>query len=69
MRVGTSPLAAPGFHAQRPLEGVFIAGRHMGHRDGRRHCQRHFVGDGLVGALHHERQRHGMGITGDAATI
>ena len=25
--------------------------------------QRHFVGDGLAGALHHERQRHDMGLT------
>jgi hypothetical protein len=25
--------------------------------------QRHFVGDALTGALHHERQRHDMGLT------
>jgi hypothetical protein len=25
--------------------------------------QRHFVGDGRAGALHHERQRHNMGLT------
>ena len=29
----------------------------------RRHWQRHFVGDGLAGALHHKRQRHDMGLT------
>ena len=26
-------------------------------------CQRHFAGDTLAGALHHERQRHNMGLT------
>jgi hypothetical protein len=28
-----------------------------------RHCRRHFVGDALAGALHHELQRHDMGLT------
>jgi hypothetical protein len=29
----------------------------------RRLRQRQFMGDGLVGALHHERPRHNMGLT------
>jgi hypothetical protein len=29
----------------------------------RRHWQRHFAGDGLAGALHHERLRNDMGLT------
>jgi hypothetical protein len=28
-----------------------------------RHCRRHFVGDALGGALHHQPQQYDMGLT------
>ena len=48
-RLGLAP------QASRPI--------YIGWDDAQRRRQQYFVGDGLAGALHHERQRHDMGLT------